>query len=492
MIAFAGILVSLTLISAAPDRAAAEPAKLSDSRPAMLYHYYGDPVSDLPDSSELAETAAKPQPHKQAERTHAREVIRAMFQQPANPFREESEGPDENRANKSPSLKLDEEPLPEMDLSSAEKAPIESPDSMFGAMTPWLDKIGYFGWVSQGVTVNTLSPRNGSNFPVGFNDYSNAYQMNQVYLALKKDVDACGSGWDVGGRVDFLYGTDSVYTESRGLETHDDFTGKWNDQRYGLALPQCYMEVFAPWGRRGLTLKLGHFYTLLGYENVPAPDNFFYSHSYSFLYGEPMTHTGMLASTKAGTFTFQAGFTRGWNNWEGNDGNLGAIGSLCWTSESGVSSAAFAIHSGREEHQSPNPSRDRTGYSIVYHYKLNDKLQYVLQHDNALETGTAGGLSANDWFGLNQYLFYTINDNWKAAVRFEWFRDGSGTQVGASPRRSADYYETSLGLNWTPNERIVLRPEVRLDWVDAPGFRPFADNTRRCQAILDCDLIVKF
>ena len=74
-------------------------------------------------------------------------------------------------------------------------------------------------WLDQGATINTLSPRNRINGPVTFNDRSNDYQLNQIYLRLKRDVDTEGDRWDMGGRVDLLYGTDSIYTEARGLES---------------------------------------------------------------------------------------------------------------------------------------------------------------------------------------------------------------------------------------------------------------------------------
>ena len=57
----------------------------------------------------------------------------------------------------------------------------------------------------------------------------------------------------------------------------------WNfDTRnfYGLAMPQAYLEF----GTSCLSYKIGHMYTLLGNEVVPALGNVFYSHTYSFLY----------------------------------------------------------------------------------------------------------------------------------------------------------------------------------------------------------------
>ncbi len=122
-----------------------------------------------------------------------------------------------------------------------------------------LDGIAWEGWLDQGATLNTLSPRDRINGPVTFNNRSNDYQLNQLYGRLKRDVDTESDCWDLGGRIDFLYGTDSIYTEARGLETFDDFSPKWNAQQLGAALPQCYMEAYCPWGD-GLDMKLGHYY----------------------------------------------------------------------------------------------------------------------------------------------------------------------------------------------------------------------------------------
>ena len=43
------------------------------------------------------------------------------------------------------------------------------------------------------------------------------------------------------------------------------------------------------------------------------------------------------------------------------------------------------------------------------------------------EAGAVDGSNAY-WYGVDQYLYYTINDCWKAGGRFEWFRDEDGTR----------------------------------------------------------------
>lgn len=61
--------------------------------------------------------------------------------------------------------------------------------------------------------------------------------------------------------------------------------------------------------------SVGHFYTIVGYEVVPAPDNFFYSRAYSRFNSEPFTHTGVLGAGGSGANSPDrySGWTTGWD-----------------------------------------------------------------------------------------------------------------------------------------------------------------------------------
>ena len=75
-------------------------------------------------------------------------------------------------------------------------------------------------------------------------------------------------------------------------------------------MPQLYGEV----AYENVSVKVGHFYTLLGYEVVTAPDNFFYSHAFTMYNSEAFTHTGALATIDMGDDTeVYAGWTLGWD-----------------------------------------------------------------------------------------------------------------------------------------------------------------------------------
>ncbi len=362
-------------------------------------------------------------------------------------------------------------------------------------------------WMSQGYTWNPDNPRNEFNTPLTFNDRANEYQLNQLYLTLGRRVRQSG-GWDLGGRVDLLFGTDYFFTQSTGLETRIDGTPRWNStggprangaSLYGLAVPQAYMEIFAP-VLGGMNVKIGHFYTTIGYESVMAPENFFYSRAYTMQYGEPFTHTGILSSfglspTMRGHF----GVTRGWDTWEDPNSKLGYLFGLSWTPSADASLAA-TVHLGREDLAG---QQQRSLYSIVYTRQLNRKLRYVAQHDFGSEANAEFDRQFNrdsaKWYGLNQYLFLDINSRLTAGMRFEWFRDQDNARVLGIPFEAlvsgGNYTELTYGLNWKATDHMTFRPELRWDWSDVnppAGNGMFDDFSDRNQFTASMDMILQF
>ncbi len=342
---------------------------------------------------------------------------------------------------------------------------------------------GWFldAWVAQGFTWNPQDPASGFNTPLTFNDFSNDYQMNQLYATFGRAVNECGRCWDIGGRIDLLYGTDYFFTTADGLETRQDGVPHWNSgngprvargftfARYGLALPQAYGEVFAPF-LSGLKVKLGHFYSPLGYESVRAPENFFYSHSFTWQYGLPRTFSGALADLAVGKVNFQFGWTQGWNTWDNANGAPGYLAGFTWCPNR-CSSLAFGLTTGRED---PTGFNDRTAYSLVYTRKLIGGVTYVFE--NVLGTQSLAAvdeqfnLTSAKWYGFNNYFFFEINPMLTFGIRAEWFRDQDNFRVLGIPLASSvnggNYASVSLGANWRPKCNLIVRPEIRFDRSD--------------------------
>ena len=59
---------------------------------------------------------------------------------------------------------------------------------------------------------------------------------------------------------------------------------------------------------------------------------------------------------------------------------------------------------------------------------------------------------------MANYLFYTINDCWKAGLRAEWWRSNQVTGQDNS------FYELTGGVNYKYTANLIVRPEVRYDW----------------------------
>lgn len=380
------------------------------------------------------------------------------------------------------------------------------------------------GWLDTGITYNPAGPGDRFNGTVSFGDRAGELQLNQTYLYLERPVNVQGENWDLGGRVDFLFGTDAAFAQAGG-----DPQGHWDghlvgnhNRFYQLAIPQIYLEGVAPVGN-GITAKLGHFYTIVGNESVMAPDNFFYSHTYLMQYGEPFTQTGLLASyAPTENFTINAGTVTGSiiGGWDGVfDHNLeqwGFLGGVTWTNNL-TSFTANATHGVQDQ-----KIGDWNLYSLVLHHDFFEDLHFTLQHDYGWADNAVNNQAAQ-WYGLAPYLIYDLSETISVGIRGEWFRDDEGfralsrARIAAHPAAGGSdhlqpipsrnptgdlagntYYQLTAGLNWKPKPWITVRPNVRYDWVDnipmfdcTGGTGPVSCDQGR-QWLLSTDVILMF
>lgn len=405
------------------------------------------------------------------------------------------------------------------------------------------------GWINAGATFNP-SQTDGYNGPVIFADQANRFQLNQFNVFMRRSVVSTGDAWDFGGRVDFMFGTDAIFTQAFGVPTFDVNTGEprsrsnWDldlccasTRTYGIALPQTYLEAYAPLGK-GLNVKIGHFYTPTGFETVPAPDNFFYTRAYTLNIGEPFTHTGLLANyhfnenwlIMGGAITGSA--MGGWDGgWDKELGNWGGIAGFTWTSDN----HATTLHlSGTYSETSTRSSEPWGFYNIVLQHKITPKTLLVLHH----VYGHAGGVLLNnqkytnvikdaEWYSFITHFYYDLTDSLSIGIRGEWFRDADGFR-NPSPFRvaaatnivngrvvsyagdissvtvaPADYYAVTIGMNWKVAKalklksellrKLKIRPNIRYDRVDAyktAAYRPFAGN--KDQILFSLDFLLPF
>jgi len=329
-------------------------------------------------------------------------------------------------------------------------------------------KVG--GWFQTGYHTEGANG-NGTQNPItgfGFNNYPNVAQLHQAWIYAEKVAENCGYGFDWGFRADYVYGTDGQDTQAFG-----NVAGIWdepwdNGANYGSAVPQFYGEV----AYNDLKVKVGHFYTIIGYEVVPAVDNFFYSHSFTIGL-EPFTHTGFLAEYALGDrVTLYGGWTAGLDTGFDQNGGDTLLGG-CSLQLSDDVNLTYAMTMGDFGFAVPGPvpapGSDSNGYahSIVLDWDLTSRLKYVLQTDyvdNALLTFGTGPIST-----INQYAMYTLNDQWALGARLEQV-NFAGVVPVIGPN-GAGMTEVTVGANYRPNPNFVIRPEARVDIFDVGGVK---------------------
>lgn len=338
-------------------------------------------------------------------------------------------------------------------------------------------------WAAMGGTYSTDNPVNHNNAPITFNDRSGEFQLNQLNLFAQKAVDVASHNWNVGGRMDFMFGTDSRFTQATGWDSK--LISERDLRFYDIAIPQAYLEVFAPIGK-GITAKFGHFYTILGQESVMATNNFFYSHAYTMQYGEPFTHTGALFSyALSDDFTLNVGAVTSWDNFDDNLSNWNFLGGLSWTNDAATSAVSWSVISGDVDDVT---SENRTVSSLVISHRFTDKLQYILQHDFGYQQRVHTDKDAL-WYGINQYLIYDVSDTLSAGLRGEWFRDDNAMRLNNGV--AGHYFAVTAGINWKPREWLIFRPECRYDWAKS-NRNPFDNNMKDHQLEFAMDMIIQF
>ncbi|MEY3225509.1 MAG: hypothetical protein RLZZ536_128, partial [Planctomycetota bacterium] len=304
--------------------------------------------------------------------------------------------------------------------------------------------IEFGGWTQFGYQNNPDGSFTGNGVLLNQKEWD-VLGLNQQGLYVGRAADG-SKGLDFGFRAEAIYGTDGNEAQSFGNNFgRYDYDDSWNHGIYEWALPQLYAEVASG----DLSVKLGHFYTPIGYEVIPSGGNFFFSRQITFYNSEPFTHTGALATYAAGdNLSVLGGWTLGMDTgFDQLNGGSAFLGGFIYTL-SEATSLTYMMTTGNQGWRG-----DGSINSVILSHNWTDAVQSVHQIDvlnSDLDADFAVNGIARDSVGQINYLFYTINDQLKAGVRQEWFKADS-----------ISYNTVTYGVNIKPVDMLVIRPEVR-------------------------------
>jgi hypothetical protein len=360
-----------------------------------------------------------------------------------------------------------------------------------------LDSIEVYGWLQAGVYANSRGntvarirgdnyngrevtqfyPLNSGNGNLLSTVHSTDFQVNQVWLGVKKEADGThGLDWGFGAEVNF--GTDAWIAQSWG---DAKFDYGWQDGDYYTAFPQLYAQL----AYGDLSVKLGKFETVLGFEAYRAPDFFFFSHSYIFLL-EPYSHSGVFFqyAPDGSKWSLGAAYTTGTDtSIENIYDDHGFIGTIAYqlTDKLNLSYAVMYNRNGYGAYPNGNTTRDGlSGTNVYFHtvaasYNISDKWNYSLQW-NYRDTKTREDNKHKYSYGISNYLTYQFNERWGIGFRAEWANLDNIYEYGT------DISEYTVGVNWKPYSNISIRPEIRYDYsANRTGNKPFNNGNNRDQ-----------
>ncbi len=315
--------------------------------------------------------------------------------------------------------------------------------------------ISFGGWTNLGyhTSNNTGTGILGNGAPANFNNYADKVQLQQQWAYAERIADG-SDGLGIGGRIDYIYGTDGPDTQAFGIaDTHWD--NSWdNGGAYGHAIPQVYGEV----AHGDTSVKIGHFFTLIGNEVVAATGNFFYSRQFTFYNAEPFTHTGVLATHALNDCTtLYGGWVEGWDSGFKDNGDA-FIGGIKRQLNDDVS-LLYATVIGRFGDNANSAALERGSiHSFILTTALTDKLTNLIQYDY-LDTDDEASALVRRTHGLNSYFIYQVNDCLSLGSRTEYFDFKSRVNPGG-----AATYNQTYGVNYKLSSNLMVRPELRTIW----------------------------
>lgn len=371
-------------------------------------------------------------------------------------------------------------------------------------LAEYLNKAGIniYGYAEGGWFYDATTPqkRRGPTF-IGYNNFKSDITLDKISLNVERTVDPTRREFNMGGRMEGIFGADAALIHSNGMWDTQTGHNQWD-------LLQAYVDMALPY--IPVRLRFGKWIELAGFEHFSAniygafgdPARAFYTYSYQFLYAEPGTQTGLLATYVLNSqWTFDIGTTLGWNQ-SLRDANH-ALDLLCRLifTPTDKTSVIFVMTEGPEfptgvgRNLAPGDNNHWwTALDLVVTHKVNDKLSLGLGFDY-VETPNIPSLpeGVRQWGGVAGYVSYKLNPYLTLNTRLEWYDDAAdGFSTGAAV--GSNYYEVTAGMAIKPFPKdknlsgLLFRPEIRYDHSDRSVF----NNTGRDQLTFSMDSLFTF
>ncbi len=315
--------------------------------------------------------------------------------------------------------------------------------------------ISWSGFVDVYYSRNFNNPSNRMNQLRNFDVYENQLGLNLAQLSLREQPQPVGFHLDLG------FGTANDIVQ--GLL--NPLTGQTSPMTSTLDLvEQAYLSAIIPIGS-GLTVNVGKFATLMGYEDIETNRNWNYSRSLLFSWAVPYYHTGIrLIYPFSSRLTTSLYVVNGWNNVV-EQNNSKTVGLGIDYSLSSATAITLNGMTGFEQPAGVPYGKTDVGELIVTQRAGND-LSFAADAVYGRER-VEGVLDI--WKGIALYARYNLNRESDIALRGEVYYDPQGFTTGVTFRK-ATFKEITATYEYRPWSHLILMLEGRKDFANGDAF----------------------
>lgn len=140
----------------------------------------------------------------------------------------------------------------------------------------------------------------------------------------------------------------------------------------------------------------------------------------------------------------------------------------------------------------PDITRRLRYFNNLYgQFKLSDRWQLIAGFDIGAQQSSKGSSDYDVWLSPVLITQYSINQNWKTAVRAEYYRDQTGVIIPTSTANGFQTTGVSFNLDYVPHQNIICRLEGR--WFNSkdPIFETSGTNTHN-NFIIGSSIAIRF
>ncbi|MBY0523987.1 MAG: outer membrane beta-barrel protein [Gemmataceae bacterium] len=347
------------------------------------------------------------------------------------------------------------------------------------------NRIAITGWTEMAYTASTNKV---SNVPDTWNDRANRFLLQQHVIRLDRPIDTAAKEPTWGFHLDTLIGSDYRYTLPRGLFESQLLNTNGNQNLYGVDPIDFYVNAYYPGLFQGTEFAIGRFLTECSSESELTILTPLLTRSYSFQWGGPFTHTGVMVAPNL-TKQWQARLYLVTGNEVFIDPSqeLRFMGKLMWTSANKRDVLIYNTTLGRGKFNAGDPFAPATFATIqepagrnninvfdfIWIHKFNDRFAYQAELLYGYQYGVpttaavgaiAGAIDNNDklsgtadWAAFVQYYTYRWTEKFTTIARLELFDDFDGQRTGFKGL----YAGATAAFQYQATKSVTVRPELR-------------------------------